>query len=265
MSNYVEIAGDSDAGRGPSSIIWQKHKPAMHEILQGNFERGVYLFDDFTKYVDNDNEYLVTVATAGTFLLQAPTNAATFGGLVRMDAASTTSGQGINVQYGDNGAATIIPQFIPLANHKIIYEMRLRFNEAPDTAAPDVFFGLSEVSTAIISGASNASANHVGFEMVSDDDDLSAVAEKAGARSDALDVKATLVEDTFYQIGFVIDGVTNVTWYFDGVANAAKAPTANVPIVAMCPSFVVQAAADSGAQPEVDIDWWRCLQVATSD
>lgn len=255
----IRFAGENDT-LGPSANIWHHTVPLIAAHQRGEYG-AVYAYqhDDFSKALD-DEEYVVTQAGAGTFLRVTPTNAATSRNVARIDVASTTENQGINVQYGLASAAAI-PAFIPLAGHTIFFECMLRFNESLTTSPPDFFVGLSEADTTIIASGANSSANHVGFEIIDEDGTLDFVSEKASSR-DKDDTVTTVVEDTFYKLGFIIHGVTKIEKFIDGVVDpTVMTDTNDLPIVAMAPSFVAQASGTASAQPEVDIDWWQCLQV----
>lgn len=264
MTNFVEHPDYNDGNRGPSQF-WQKYKPAIADILGGNFQRGVYMADDFTGAL-NDENYIVSNATAGTFARVAPTDATTLAGLGRLDAASTTTAQGVQVQYGSGGSTTAVGNIIPVANTTILFECRLRFNESPTTSPPDFFAGLAEVDTSIIGSGANSTSNHIGFELINEDATLDFVAEKADNRGTQANV-LTLAEDTFYKLGFVINGVSTITMYINGVATSTSSLTVStdLPIVAMCPSFACLASGTAAAQPEVDLDWFRCLQLTLGD
>jgi len=62
--------------------------------------------------------------------------------------------------------------------------------------------------------------------------------EKAGAG--ATKAAATIAEATYIELGLYVDGVTSVAQYINDVLVGTAHVTANVPIVALYPSFVCQ-------------------------
>lgn len=259
MSGYVNYAGEHE-GRGPSFIIWNPAASAIADITAGNFSRGYMITDDFMS-LDN-TRYVQTQATAGTFTL---IDAA--GGVARADSGSTTENQGINIQGPDNNVSSPAAAefFIPTASQKIYFEARVRFNESLTTSPPDFFLGLSSKDTSIIGSGANTSVNHIGFEIIDEDGTVDFVSEKSSSR-DKDDTITTVVADTWYKFGFVVNGVTSITKYVDGVKDGTlMTDTDDLPIVEMAFSLVCQASATASAQPEVDIDWYRILQVTAGE
>jgi len=231
-------------GRGPSYRLWQ---PMPRDIM---FDPnvGTYFFDDFVKEPTSD--YIITQATAGTFVLDAATTDQT-GGIALADCNSTTVTQGINIQ----GA----PAFKPTAGTKIIFEAYIK---AVDIATgPEFFLGLSERDTTIIATSAISSANYVGWVSTTDDEITLFAGEKAGTQD--TNTGHTLVEDTWVKLGFMIDGVTAAYQWIDGTQQASTTDlaTANIPIVSLAPSLVCQS--DGATDSIVHIDWWRCAQFAT--
>lgn len=253
----IRFAGENDTN-SRSANIWHHAEPILSNLARGDRQLVLahqrYRFDGAL----DDEEYVETQATAGTFVRVAPTDATP--GFARLDSGSTTENQGCQVQFGVADTA-VIPAFIPVANTTIFFELMCRFNEAPATSPPDAFLGLSAVDTSIIASGANSSPNHVGFELINEDATLDFVSEKAGSRDTNSDV-ATLAEDTWYKFGFIVHGVTKIESFVDGTIDATKmTDTDDLPIVAMAPSLVCQASGTAAAQPEIDIRWMEVLQV----
>jgi len=82
------------------------------------------------------------------------------------------------------------------------------------------------------------------------------------ARADAEDIdadKATTVDDTYIKLGFVIDGLTSIKWYADGVLVHTSSVTANIPNAVMCLTYVAQTEG-AAKDAEMSVDWVRILQ-----
>lgn len=127
---------------------------------------------------------------------------------------------------------------VPAAGKDIWFETTVKVVDTFDKV--EFFAGLSEVRTAIISSSANASDNHVGWQCVTDDGVLLFSAEKATAG--ATKAATTLAEDTYVKLGFRIKGVTEIEQYINGVLTGTNHATANIPVLAMVPSFVCQSA-----------------------
>ena len=120
-----------------------------------------------------------------------------------------------------------------------------------------MFVGLAEVDTSVLASAANSTANHVGFEAINTTA-MGIHSEKAGSRSSTAAVH-TVVDDAYVKLGFLIDGLTKITPYVNGVAKTAITLVTAIPIVEMTPSFVCKAGATT--RPVLSIDWVACYQV----
>lgn len=188
-------------------------------------------------------DYVLTAATAGT---AAVSTAAP--GVLELDSASTTAAQGATLQH--NKAV-----FVPAAGKHIWAEFKFKIVDTFDKA--EIFVGLSELDTTLIAGSANSSANHIGWQCVTDDGVLLFTSEKAGAG--ATKACATLVEDTYIRLGFYVNGVTEVEQYVNGVLTGVNHATANVPIVALYPSFVCQSGGTN--DPIMHLQGYRVFQL----
>jgi hypothetical protein len=187
---------------------------------------GVYLNEDFSGYnaAATTGDWILTQATAGT---AAVSTAAT--GVLEIDSASATATQGVNLQR----AKSI---FLPAAGKDLWFECSMKIVDTYDKA--EIFVGLSDIDTAIIAASANASDNHIGWQCVTDDGVLLFSGEKAG--TGATRAATTIAEDTYVKLGFKVTGVSTVDQYIDGVLTGTATATANIPIVALVPSFVCQ-------------------------
>jgi len=203
---------------------------------------GHVFFDDFHHLTKAADDWILTQATAGTAV--AGTLA---GGVATLNAGAVTDGQGPQIQLAGI-------DFQPAAGKHLWFETRLKISHI----SGDIFVGLAELDTTLVATSALTTANGIGFESFTGDGVLIASSEQATARGTVAAVK-TLVAATYVKLGFVVNGVTDVTFYVDGVANATMLLTANIPIVALTPSFTVHATGTD--QAVLDIDWVKVAQL----
>ena len=235
--------------RGLSANIWSQ--APLVQINSGAIDEGFGIIDDFLAFDDASTRWLLTQATAGT----AACDVAAKGGVLLLDSASSTNNQGAQIQMGGAAAAS---SFIPNANAKIYNEARIKLADIGSTTVQAVA-GLSEIDATLFASAANSSANHVGFEAI-DSTAMGIHSEKAGSRSSTASVH-TVVDDAYVKVGFVIDGLTKITPYVNGVAKDAI--TTNIPIVELTPSFVCHSSGTT--DPIMHIDWVACYQAEQID
>lgn len=249
MSTDCFVPGDN-AGRGQSGSLWSLGGGCPWGDIVRDRNRGFVIEDDFegvpAATTGTVGKWVATAATAGTF-----GGIAGEGGLAECDSASGTADQGIQIQRHN-------ASILPAANRKIWYEFRGKVIDLVTNA--QLFMGLSELDTTIFAAGANTSANHVGFEanavsIAANPGKLQFEGEKAGARAEVANVK-TLAEDTFFKAGFYINGLTDVTIVVDGVINGTKIVTANIPIVAVAPTFACLS--EGASDPILTLDWMRC-------
>ena len=185
---------------------------------------GSLFHENWSSYVVTD-EWVLTQSTTGT---AAVSTAASH--VLELDSGSTTVVQGPQIlRIGG-------PFIIPVAGQIVYAEFEVKVVDTFDKA--ELFIGLSEVDTTIIATSANSSANHVGWQCVTDDGVLLFTSEKAGTGDTG--AAATIAEATYIRLGFVINGITSVTQFINGVESGTAKVTANVPIVKLVPSFVCQ-------------------------
>ena len=212
-------------------------------------EKGHMIIDHFANFTAS-TPWIFNTATTGAALGGTET-----GGTLHLDSQSTTANQGAQLQYDHTS-------FLPASTdgHLIVFEASLRIVDL--VTAAQVFVGLSEINSAIFSGGANQTANHVGFEMsttsqTANPGRLQFVGEKASARATAANVH-TLVEDTYVKLGFRIEEAKKVHCYVNRQRVGSTILTANIPIVALTPSFACLS--NGGADPIMKIDWVQCAQ-----
>ena len=229
--------------RGLSENVFSQSK--NDEIENGGLDQGFGLTDEFLTF-DDENKWVLTQATAGTVALDA----AAKGGVLLLDCNSTTNNQGVQIQLGGAAGAA---SFIASAASKIYFEARVKIADIGSTTC-QMFVGLAVVDTSVFASAANSTANHIGFEAINTTA-MGIHSEKAGSRSSTASVH-TVVDDDYVKLGFVVDGLTKITPYVNGVAQTAI--TTNIPIVAMTPSFVCHSSGTT--DPILHVDWVACYQ-----
>lgn len=187
---------------------------------------GIYLNESWQNYDPEatNGEYVLTQATTGTAGISTAE-----GGVLELDSNSTTAAQGVQIQR-------VKSPFVPVAGSEIWAEFEFKIVDTFDKC--ELFVGLSEIDTTIIAASANSSANHLGWQCVTDDGVLLFTGEKATAGATA--AAATIAENTYIKLGFYVNGVTSAQQYINGVAVGTALATANIPIVAVYPSFVCQ-------------------------
>lgn len=212
------------------------HDPAMGVLCDECFQ-------DYDPEATNGN-YVFTQATAGTGAISTVDS-----GAFILDCNSTTQGQGVQIQR-------VKSPFVPAANKNLWFECKVKVTDTFDKC--QFFAGLAEADTSIIGSGAISTANHIGWLMAAS---AAGTATLAGEKASAAGSGATTVipEDTYVRLGFYVEGVTSVTGYVDGVAQSTTLATANIPIVALYPSFVCQT--DGTNDPIVTIQGYRVFQL----
>ena len=189
--------------------------------------------------------YNVDNATSGSATM--PDSA---GGVLQLNALASTAARGINVQKNTYN-------FFPAVDKPIWYETEVVVN----TIVAEMFFGLSNENTAIISGSANASTDHIGWQCVTDDGVLLFSAEKAG--TGATKASTTMVANTNLRLGFKVSNASSTTLKIEHWVNDAKQTTthvnANVSVLALAPSWVCQGGGTG--LPVVRNFWTKVVQM----
>ena len=206
-----------------------------------------WLFHENWSQYDASNDWTLTQATTGAAALSTAE-----GGVLELDSGSSTATQGANLQR--TGGPFLVPQ----AGFDIYAEFSFKIVDTYDKA--EIFVGLSEVDTTIIATSANSSANHIGWQCVTDDGVLLFTSEKASTGDTG--AAATIAEATYVKLGFYVNGVTSITQYVNGVATGTAKATANIPIVKMVPSFVCQSGGTN--DPIMHIRPFTIFQVRTT-
>ncbi len=234
---------DRDLSPARGSSLWETCP--LLAIAQDR-RLAIDLCEDFTSYdaAATTGDYVLTQATAGSAAISS-----TVPGCLSIDSGSTTSPQGANVQR-------VKSAFIPAAGKHIWVEVRVKFTGV-GALNVETAIGLFEIDTTVIAASAVSTANGIGWTSVTDDGVLLFDTEKASAS--ATQAATTIVSDTFVNLGFVVNGVTSITQYINGVATGTAVATANIPIVALYPTFVCQSGGTD--QPVLHVAGYRIVQL----
>lgn len=213
--------------------------PGVVDALQ--FEDMFIDGDDFTVLPIDDEDYAFTNDTTGDMTLSAAGD----NGILLLDSVAGTSTQGANLQ---RPAAN----FVPKAGRTIFFETKVQ----TDLLGVEFFAGLAEINTNIISGSAVDTANHIGFTSITDNGLLLSNTEKAGVGTTGIGHQLEIA--TWVTLGIKVNGLTDITFYVDGDAVQIISTSANIPIVALSPSFVCQS--DGTDATILSIDYWKCAQ-----
>lgn len=234
---------DPDSTSDHSTNLW-KTCPILEWLHDPSI--GVMLHEQWQSYDPEatNGDYVLTQATAGT---GAISTAAT--GVLELDCNSTTQGQGVTLQR-------VKSAFVPAASKHIWAEFEFKVVDTYDKV--QLFCGLSEIDTTLIASGANSSANHIGWEIpTAGAGAMTFAGEKAGARGTA--TSTSIAEATYIKLGFYVNGVTSIQQYINGVATGDEIATANIPVVALYPSFVCQT--DDTNDPIMHLQSYRIFQL----
>ncbi len=216
--------------------------PLMLGMHRPHFRGGSYShFDDCFRYLAAD--WTVTTATSGT----ATPTLGNFGELV-LAAGAATADQGINIQH-----IASIPALA--ANQVVTFGARIKVSVGT-TNFGQMFCGLSDTETAIVSGGVQNSSDFIGFMVDAAGSAAGTVDFQMNSTSGSLEQTAsvdTMVKATYIDFEMVIDGVTTATPYLDGVAGTAIT-ISDPPEGVMRPSFVCQAEGTDSVT--ATLDWF---------
>ena len=220
------------------------------------------IFDDFLSCEDLDaNNSLPTGKATWEFL------EATIGTLAQADevggaiifASPATINQGGQIIMGSNAGGSA---FKPAAGKHLWFEARAKV-VIGSAAKFNYFIGLVEpeaVDILVNGGAVPTNDEIIGFIVLDTESNWSFM----GSKSDAQDINplgaGSVVDTSYHYFGFYVNGVTDVTCYYDRVEVAAGAlATANIPILGIMPAFAVKAG--DGNIESMTIDYLMCVQL----
>ena len=155
--------------------------------------------------------------------------------------------------------------FFPAAGKHMWFEARVRAGLLVAAATFNYFAGLvNPVAAAILSdaGAIPAIPDIIGFIARDTEVNWSFMGDNAGAQDiNPLGV-GCVVNNLWHYLGFYVNGVTDVTCYYDRVAVAAGAIlTANIPVTGIMPAFAVKTGDALNVADTLEVDYVMCVQL----
>jgi len=234
-------------GKGPSPLIWDQ---CPWDEIGRDPSIGCRFFTDYMDLIDvtTGDGFIITAVTSGAI----DETADAFGALIIDSAGNATADDGVNVQQLNCSVK-------PAAGVKIFFEARAKFVDAGDD---QYFIGLAaEDTTLIAAGIMDDVVDKAGFFRIaaSTADKISSISSRA-AEDDATADVGDIVDDTYVNLGIVIDGLTSIKFYVDGVLVETGVTTDAIANAAMCLSYVAQVEQTS-ADAEMHIDWVKIAQV----
>lgn len=247
-SDYL---GGTAGGTGPSPLIWDG-APVLQTILDPTDR--FYYFNDFLGEIDSTtgDGWTLTATTTGTIA-----GVAEEGGAIIFDSAgNTTADDGIEAQLKNCMVK-------PVAGTTIYFEARVKMKNTGDD---QYYIGLAGVDTSLMAtGVVDDVVDKCGFfrdsGIVPADDKLSTIISRTSTENESAD-EASVADNTYVKLGFVINGLTDVKFYVDGVLVQTNTTTASIPNAVMCLSFVAKVEQTS-ADAELTVDWVRILQTGS--
>ena len=232
----------TSSGRGLSPNLW---KDCPLTELRTNPERGFSYFNDYLGTIDvtTADGYVITAVNSGAI---APVVDEDGGVLLDDSAGNNAAHDGVNVQLTNC-------MFKSAAGRKIWFEARVKMVDAGDD---QYYIGLAGIDTTLIaSGVLDDTVDKCGFfrHAASTADKISTVTARTSAEDTTADV-ATIADDTYVKLGFLIDGLTSVKFFVNGTLVETGTTTANIPNAVMALSYVAQVEQTS-ADAELSVDW----------
>lgn len=239
-----------DMQKGPSPAIWD-----ACPLLELMFDpgKGFLYWNDFLGEIDvtSGDGWTLTQVTNGIVNGVATIE----GGAVIFDSnGNATADDGIEAQLTNCMVKSA-------AGITIYYEARVKIK---DTGDDQYYIGLAGVDTSLMAaGVVDDVVDKCGWFRDSGaspaDDKLSTIISRTSTEDESAD-KATVADDTWVKLGFVINGLTDVKFYVDGVLVQTNTTTASIPNAVMCLSFVSKIEQTS-ADSELTVDWVRLAQI----
>ena len=220
-------------------------------ILEHKFDPsiGVLLEENFCSYnaAATTGDYTLTAATTGSAAIST-----TIIGTLAIDSGATTAAQGVNLQR-------LKAMFIPAAGKDIWAEFRISLTATtPPVTKGQIYVGLAASDTTIIASGSQSTNNRIGWQIETAGLlQMTFTSDKAGTATTK--TGPLLVAATAVRLGFRYDGTADtVQQYINGATSGTAVATANIPKLAMYPSFVCQS--DGTDEPILNVHGYRIFQ-----
>jgi len=144
--------------------------------------------------------------------------------------------------------------FLPAANRDIHFGCSIRSNDVTEN---DIFVGLSSTNATMIAAPGN---DIIGYWTHDGDANLDFQCQAAASAVAAVDTGVDLTANTAVELGFMVNGLTSVHTYINGVEDTTFAITgaADIPVTELRPTFAVLTG--EGAANTLEIDWYSIVQ-----
>ena len=225
MANYPTFKAGRYSGPGePIGLsVWGEHAPAnspfrMMPVLASQHEMFLWNLNLSGYNATNWTETLVDVGAGTTAFAMAA------GGL-------TLTGAG---NEDDGGQTQLLRAFTPAAGKTAMFYARMKWSEATQY---DFRVGFANTDTAVIASAPTHGAT---FHKEDGDTILNGATNDGGTESDTANLITDIAADTEYDLGIVINGVTNVTFHYklaSGATWSQVAKTTDLPTDPMRATF----------------------------
>lgn len=238
-----DLAGTA-AGAGPSPLIWDDSK-VLEAMLDPTV--GFYYFNDFLGEIDGTtgDGWTLTQSNSTGKISGLATDQ---GGVLVVESEGTVADDSINAQLTNC-------LFKPAAGVTIRFEARVKMTDATQ----QFFLGLAGVDTTLMaSGVVDDVVDKCGFfhHAASTDNKISSICSRTSEDDITADVAAN-ADNTYVKLGFIINGLTSVEFYVNGVLVETGATAAAIPNAVMCLSAFAGFESAAGV---MHIDWVRILQ-----
>jgi len=245
LANAVKpeaLIAESASGKGPSPKLWSS---CSYPALMFGAKEGFVYFNDFLGVHDPTTACGWDIDTTGSGTLTA--SAAIQGGAAVLDTVGTTLDDHINAQLKNCMVK-------PAAGVKIWFEMRVALTDATQ----QFYFGLAGVCTDIIASDVEDTVDKCGFfhEDGSTDNKISVISANGTSDERNLDV-GTTKDATYIKLGFLIDGVSRITYFVNGEPVASCADADDIADSVMCLTLFAGCESAAGV---ATIDWIRIAQ-----
>lgn len=245
VDSAVGNAYGTAAGAGPSPLVWED---CPYADIMINPELGFVFFDDYLgnlDVADTKDWELTQVDSKGSIAK----NITAQGGVLTVTSATGDS--------ADDGITAQLKNclFKPAAGVKIFFEARVAMADATQ----QYYVGLAGVDTTIIAGGvMDNVVDKCGFFhfAAGTDDKISAVSSRTSSKEEDADVAAN-TDGTYVKLGFIIDGLTRVDYFVNGVNVGNCVDTSDIPNAVMALSYVAQYESADGV---MSVDWVRIAQ-----
>lgn len=246
VDSVIGNAYGTAAGKGPSPLVWED---CPYTDIMINPELGFVFFDDYLgnlDVADTKDWELTQVDTKGSIAKDITVQ----GGVLTVTSATGDSADdGINAQLKNC-------LFKPAAGVKIFFEARVAMADATQ----QYYVGLAGIDTTLIaSGVYDDVVDKCGFiheDATHTNDKISAICSRTSSEEVDEDVAAN-TDGTYIKLGFIIDGLTRVDYFVNGVNVGNCVDTSDIPNAVMALSYVAQYETADGI---MSVDWVRIAQ-----